>query len=202
MTDDELLDATVRTINRLGPALTLRDVGSEAGLSAPALVQRFGSKRKLLLALIRRDISTIPQRFAGERSQHQGALDSLVAAMVNMAKGIHTPTDLANSLAFVHLDLTDPAFRVLARRHAAATLQQIEALIREAISSGDLVSGHARQLAYRLQVTYNGTLLTWGLHSQGGTLAKELRSQLKATLAGWSAMSDSSLLAQRIAGGG
>ena len=49
--DEAILAAAFRAIARLGPAkLTLADVAAEAGLSAAALVQRFGSKRALLLA--------------------------------------------------------------------------------------------------------------------------------------------------------
>ena len=43
--------ALVRVMLRRGPAeLTLREIAAEAGVTAGALVQRFGSKRKLLLA--------------------------------------------------------------------------------------------------------------------------------------------------------
>ena len=49
--DEDILKAAFRAIARLGPAkLTLADVAAEAGVSAAALVQRFGSKRALLLA--------------------------------------------------------------------------------------------------------------------------------------------------------
>ena len=50
--DADILDATARAMARLGPArLTLADVAREAGLSPATLVQRFGSKRGLLLAV-------------------------------------------------------------------------------------------------------------------------------------------------------
>jgi len=49
--DEDILMAAFRAIARLGPArLTLADVAREAGVSAAALVQRFGSKRALLRA--------------------------------------------------------------------------------------------------------------------------------------------------------
>ncbi len=50
-TDLEILYAAFRAIARLGPSkLTLADVAREANVSAASLVQRFGSKRALLLA--------------------------------------------------------------------------------------------------------------------------------------------------------
>jgi len=48
--DEDLLKAVHAVVTRLGPNLTLADVAKEAGVSAATLVQRFGSKRGLLLA--------------------------------------------------------------------------------------------------------------------------------------------------------
>jgi AcrR family transcriptional regulator len=50
--DAEILAAALTAILRHGPVrLTLAHVAREAGLSPAALVQRFGSKRGLLLAV-------------------------------------------------------------------------------------------------------------------------------------------------------
>ena len=50
--DATILAALTRVISRIGPAkLTLADVAAEAGHSRAGLVQRFGSKRGLLLAV-------------------------------------------------------------------------------------------------------------------------------------------------------
>src|SRR5262245_53218875 len=51
--DADILTATHRAVTRVGPMrLTLADVAREAGVSPATLVQRFGSKRQLLLALV------------------------------------------------------------------------------------------------------------------------------------------------------
>ena len=53
VSDEHIFVATGLAITRLGPTrLTLADVASEVGLSAAALVQRFGSKRQLLVAFV------------------------------------------------------------------------------------------------------------------------------------------------------
>ena len=50
--DAEVFAAAGRVMARVGPAqLTLAQIAGEAGLTAGALVQRFGSKRELLVAL-------------------------------------------------------------------------------------------------------------------------------------------------------
>ena len=50
ISDDTILDATRQVLAELGPAkLTLAAVGSRVGLAPSTLMQRFGSKRGLLL---------------------------------------------------------------------------------------------------------------------------------------------------------
>jgi AcrR family transcriptional regulator len=49
--DADVFAAMGRVMRRVGPAeLTLRAIAKEAGVTAGALVQRFGSKRELILA--------------------------------------------------------------------------------------------------------------------------------------------------------
>ena len=54
VSDEEVFAAAHRATNRLAPSeLTLAEIAAEAGVTAGALAQRFGSKRELLLALAR-----------------------------------------------------------------------------------------------------------------------------------------------------
>ena len=56
--------AVQRSMSRLGPGdLTLADIAAEAGVTAGLLVQRFGSKRELLLALSERFSSGTAEMF-------------------------------------------------------------------------------------------------------------------------------------------
>src|SRR5262249_57405232 len=49
--DADVFAALVRVMHHRGPSeLTLREIAAEAGVTAGALVQRFGSKRAMLLA--------------------------------------------------------------------------------------------------------------------------------------------------------
>jgi AcrR family transcriptional regulator len=68
--DDEIFAATYRAMNRLGPGeLTLAEIAAEAGLTAGALVQRFGSKRALLLSLAARHAASAGELLAGLRAE-------------------------------------------------------------------------------------------------------------------------------------
>ena len=126
-------------MTRLGPArLTLADVAGEAGISAAALVQRFGSKRALLLAAAADAAGGSDYIFPGLRARHR----SPVAALLGMADCMtlmgSTPEAIANTLAFLQIDLTDPDFH----RHALAASRGIHdglrALVNDAIAAGEL----------------------------------------------------------------
>src|SRR5437867_3204962 len=109
--DADILAATARAISRLGPAnLTLADVAKEAGLSPATLVQRFGSKRGLLLALATGTVESVEACFQAVRAAHRSPLDALVALATEMTRHVDTPEEMANHLAFLQIDLSHPDF--------------------------------------------------------------------------------------------
>jgi AcrR family transcriptional regulator len=167
-TDDELLAAAVRVVGRLGPGrLTLAEVGREARLSAPALIQRFGSKRGLLLAIASHASDDVAMTFRRARDEAASPLDALVAALGQMAASAGGPDELANHIAFLHLDLSDPEFHDLATRHARAMLREVRLLLDAAEAGGELAPGAAAELTSTVSVVYNGALITWAVSPQG-----------------------------------
>jgi AcrR family transcriptional regulator len=168
VSDEQILAATARAISRLGPArLTLAAVAAEAGVAAPTLVQRFGSKRNLLLAFARQAADDPSARFAAARTSSGSAITAVRAALLDMAAGIHTPGELANHLAFLQLELADPEFHQHTLDHANATLQQIKELLDAAVRDGELRPCGTAQLARAIYTTYNGALITWAVHRTG-----------------------------------
>ena len=181
--DDAVLDAAMRVVDRAGPGgLTLAAVGEEAGLSAATLVQRFASKRGLLLAAARRAAANggAPLREAAARSR--SPLRGLVNGLVRMSASVASPESMANQLAFLQMDLADPEFHALAHRHAVAVRDEIRALLDAAVAAGELRPDDTARLAAGVQATYNGALITWGVHRRG-RLETWLRRELDTLLA-------------------
>src|SRR2546428_8273702 len=116
--DADLLAAAHRVVMRLGPNLTLADVAKEAKVSAATLVQRFGSKRGLLLAFAASGWSGLDEEFARIRKSSKSAIAAVYATAAGMAAMAQTPEMLSNSLAFLQLDLTDPNVRKPAPAHS------------------------------------------------------------------------------------
>src|SRR5262249_27482230 len=112
VSDEELFAATHAMMARVGPGeLTLAAIAREAGVTAAVLVQRFGSKRRLLLALARRAAGASGALVADLRRHHPSPLAALRAYAACMAQLAASPAALARSLAYLEIDLTDADFR-------------------------------------------------------------------------------------------
>ncbi len=176
--DDAVLDAAARLIGRVGPArVTLAHVAHEVGLSPATLLQRFGSKRGMLLAVARRppDLDRLFSAPALTR------LEALVAGLVELTRSVSTPEALANNLAFLQLDLSDDEFHAEAERHFEAMRDHVEALLADAVAAGELNGADVASLAETVVGTYNGALITWAVLREGA-LADWLRRRIDAVI--------------------
>jgi AcrR family transcriptional regulator len=170
--DAEIFAATARAVGRVGPLrLTLADVAGEAGLTAAALVHRFGSRRGLLLAFVQQGPAMVEDCFVAARAAHASPLAALVAAATDMAEHVRSPEELVNSLAFLQIDLSDPEFRKPALAHSKHVLAGYEALIRDAVDAGELVDCDAPSLARVVQAVAGGSLINWAIHREGRVAA-------------------------------
>ena len=181
--DAAILRATVDVIGRVGPVgLTLAAVASEVGLVPGTLVQRFGSKRGLLLALAERAANDADALLGRVRAEHAAALAALAALIVAPAGSMATPETFANHLAFLCIDLTDPEFRPFALAVHQAQRRAVAALLAQALLAGDLRPGtNVAALARSVQAIASGAGLIWALDRQG-SLERRLRQALDSVL--------------------
>lgn len=182
MPDSDILMAAFRVIERLGPAkLTLAGVAAEAGLAPATLLQRFGSKRGLLLAAAQMGAEGMDSCFAQVRAAHPSPLAALFASFEEMAKHATTPEAMANSLAFLQIDLTDPDFHRLAVMSSRAMIAGFRALLDDAVSERELVRCDTARLARALHAASSGSMLTWAI-LQEGSAADWMRKDMEALL--------------------
>ncbi|MER6448051.1 TetR/AcrR family transcriptional regulator [Streptomyces venezuelae] len=184
MEDAVILRAAAEVMGRLGPSgLTLAAVAREVGLVPGTLVQRFGSKRGLILALADqsvRDADALPGRMRGEQSSALGALAALLAQW--MAPMV-SPETFANHLAFLCTDLTDPELHERALAVHEAQRRAVGALLAEAVSAGELhATTDVEALTGTVQAVTTGAGLIWALDRRGA-LVQRVRNGLDAVLA-------------------
>jgi AcrR family transcriptional regulator len=166
--DSDVLAGVARVIERLGPSrFTLSDVAKEVGLAPATLVQRFGSKRRMLLAVARQGASGVSEEFARLRAASRSPLQAIEAVARCMAGMAKTPEALANHLAFLEIDLADRDFHRLALAHSRQFQAELCALIDEAVRAGELRRCPTSRLAGAVQCMISGSLFAWAIHREG-----------------------------------
>lgn len=182
VSDDEVFAAVTRVIGRVGPVgLTFAAVGKEVGLSAPALAQRFGSKHGLLVAYAGQG-RVVPASFEEAERRARTALGALHLAVELLIAPVDSHESLANSIAFLHMDLTDPDLKAHAVAQSREIRRRIRALLDRAVEQGELVGTDTGPLTMAVYTTYNGALLTWAIDGTG-SLTRWMRRSIDATLA-------------------
>jgi AcrR family transcriptional regulator len=181
--DDDILDATARAIGRHGPRdLTLAHIAAEAGLSPATLVQRFGSKRGLLLALADRGPGAAAALFDQVREAEPSPLAALRETLRRLVEGVADRAVLAHNVALLALDLADPDMGAKAADHARVMRAEVGRFLSDALGSGELRPGtDVDRLTSTVLTTYNGALITWALDGDG-ELADWLVDHLDAVL--------------------
>src|ERR687892_59076 len=146
--DATILDAAGRIISRMGPAkFTLADIAREVGLSAATLVQRFGSKRGLMLALAGSARDSVEACFAAVRAANPSPLNALLAAATEMTKCVESPDEMANHLAFLQTDLSDPEFYSVMLENSIRIEAGYRALLDDAVAAGEMKTCDTVRLA-------------------------------------------------------
>ncbi|MEO5903944.1 MAG: TetR/AcrR family transcriptional regulator [Gemmatimonadaceae bacterium] len=168
--DSAILDAAAKVVNRTGPErFTLADVGGEVGLSAATLVQRFGSKRALLLAMLEQTISLLDENFEAAFANTGSPLEGLYAAAVGRTSQFDAPESLANRLAFVLLEMNDPEFHSLAVESSRKAVNAYKIMLDNASDVGELSNAGAdtQALAESIHAMTLGSLMMWAITREG-----------------------------------
>jgi AcrR family transcriptional regulator len=183
--DSTILEAAVTVLGRIGPErLTLADVGTEAGLSAATLVQRFGSKRDLMLSVLRFAKDGFETRLQTAIDDNDSPLEAIFAAAMNRPGSLQEPEVVSNMFAFYLSEMRDPQFRELARENANNAVTGFKSLLEEAIAKGEIADNSidTAQLAETIYSLTLGTLMRWSVYGEGcyrEMIRKELDTLLR-----------------------
>lgn len=146
---------------------TLAEVAREVGLAPATLVQRFGSKRGLLLALSAQSAASMDACFDAVRQTHASPLEALLDAATQMARFSTTPEELANSIAYLQIDLSDPDFHQHILTSSRAMQRGYAALLADAVTAGELAPCDTKRLARAVEAVAAGSLIGWAIHRKG-----------------------------------
>lgn len=182
--DADVFAAAIRVMSRVGPAeLTLAAIAAEAGLTAGALVQRFGSKLALLRTMSKGAAEHAGAMADAIRAAHASPLAALVAYARCVAGLAPSPVALARNLAYLQIDLTDRHLYPSLLAQARVTRQAYHAMVGEAVAAGELAAGtDVDAVARAVDTAVNGSLMTWAVHREGSA-ADWIEHDVRAVLA-------------------
>ena len=180
--DAEILAATARVMQRRGPTqLTLADVAKEAGVAPATLIQRFGTKRELLLATCKAGTADTSGQFAAARANYGSPLKALIELYTECSGFEATPEAMANGLAYLQIDLTDPEFRAVTLAQFIANREGTTKLLDEAVAAGELRPCDTAKVSQLVQQVHGGAMLDWAVYRKG-PLAEWIRESLEGLL--------------------
>ncbi len=183
--DAEILAAAARVMERRSPVeLTLADVAEEAGVHPATIIQRFGTKRGLLLANCKAWTGGVARQFVAARAKHESPLKTLIELLVECNGFAATPESLAIALAYLQIDLTDPEFHAVLLTQFTVTHDEVRKLLDEAVRAGELKAYDTAGLARLMQEVSNGAMLDWAVYRKG-TLGGWIRRSLETLLAAY-----------------
>jgi AcrR family transcriptional regulator len=183
ISDESILAAAARVMRRRSPVdLTLADVAKEAGVVPATLIQRFGTKRELLLANCKAWTADVAGQFAVARAKYGSPLKTLTELLVESSGFAATPESMANFLAYLQIDLTDPEFRAVLLVQFVTMRDQTKKLLDDAVAARELKPCNTAELARLVQQVNGGAMLDWAVYRKG-PLAAWIRRSLEALLA-------------------
>lgn len=172
VSDDAVLEAVAGVLRARGPhAFTLADVSAAAGVSPATLVQRFGTKRGLLVAFTRHAAEHAAERLGVGSTEEPLGLRALRARLVAQADAMGDRGHAANDLAMLLEDVRDEELRAHARAHAERSEQAIRAHLAAAVTAGELADTDVEELARVVWSAVNGATIAWALRGGEGARA-------------------------------
>ena len=183
VSDDEVFGAMMRVMSRVGPAdATLAAIADEAGLTAGALVQRFGSKHAMQVALAKGAAGHASAWFSEVTTKHESPMAALRDYADCTAQLAASPDAFARNLAYLINDITDPALRKHLLVQSRATRAGLKDLLDRAVKARELKPRtDTATLARIIETVLGGALISWATYREG-TAKAWLREHLEAVL--------------------
>jgi AcrR family transcriptional regulator len=162
--DEDIFAATANVLAKGGHEhLTLSAIAGEVGCSAPALIQRFGSKQALLKQFMEWSNSRVIERFEQALIDNRSPLAALRARLSmppdHWLDEDRVPGGYANILAFYLEAWSDPGLRPIVEQRREILENAFYDLLVRSREAGELADCDERVLAEMLLMAFTGVAL-------------------------------------------
>lgn len=182
LSDSILIDTAAAVIAERGSAAwSLGDVASRAGMSPAALVKRFGSRRGLLLAVVRSWVASIPEEPTSNAGRDP--LAELEALVGELFAGLDHVVDPVGHLSLLLAEIADPEVRPLVHEGWRRQECLVASLVAQARALGAL-SAAPDDAGTMIFTLVQGNALRWSVQPEG-SLPERQRRMLRTLLEGW-----------------
>ena len=170
--DEDIFLATAQVLARVGHEhMTLAAIASEVGCSAPALVQRFGSKNELLRQFMEWSNARVKERFEDAQGRHRSPLATLRSRLTvpsdQWVDDVADPGGYANVLAFYLVAWNHPSLGPIVEERRVILEHGFQDLLVQARAVGELGECDEKVLAEMLLTVFAGVALQWIRRSDG-----------------------------------
>lgn len=167
--DETVLEKALLVISEHGPEnFTLADVGKAVGLAPATLMQRFGSKQKLLVLAAKQANIKMKGDLEELKKQQLPWEEELMHLLVGVPDGFGSRQEIANSLSVLKLDMVDPELHPIARDLFNRLQKRIQELLVEGRKSNQLKpSIDTKTTTLELDALRHGLVIQWTLNGKG-----------------------------------
>jgi AcrR family transcriptional regulator len=159
ISDETALNAALRVMIVKGPSdFTLADIAAAAGIAPATLVQRFGDKRRLIVAAFAQDNDAFARTLA-ELPPGTGA-EAVIAVFRLMTPGAVDVGVFADQLLWLRQDMRDPDLNRLARER----FRMLREVIARRLPPLAMAPADAARL---VEAQWQGALNQWGIAPEG-----------------------------------
>lgn len=118
-----------------------------------------------MLAMLQQSVTQTDVRFAESVKSGESPLETLYAAVLDRFRAVSHPDMLANSFAFLMIEISDPEFHVLAAESANNAITGYRTILEAAVEAGELNNEmvNTQELAETIHALTWGALMMWAI---------------------------------------
>jgi len=175
LSDDQVLICAFRVIQKMGPIqFALADVARVADLSPATLIQRFKTKKQLLVETLQFVNRQLQQELTLVTPNDSSPLTSLIELLVQLGSKLWTEAVIA-----------DPEVNDITLSRCKMIRVELERRLTESIKAGELLrTTNAQALALTIEAVWTGALIQWTVFRQGEQ-GQWLRERIASAIEPW-----------------